>query len=423
VGTSKSSSRAKPLSAAEVFDLPGLAERQIASDRQRTQRFPDLFARKAQRMSASPLAFLRGAAPLFYDVLAARPDLSDGPPGEGWLVGDLHLENFGAYRPDVFAEHEAGKKRPAVFNLNDFDDAIIGPWRFDLLRLMTSLLLGGRELGASGPVALELVDHLFDAWLAAVFDDVEPSRPPAPVEALLEQVRGRTRTALLDARTKIVDGQRRFIRGPRYSELEPHISKAVPAAFAGYLDSVQQADRPDKGSLVILDAALRIAGTGSLGGLRIAVLVEGKGGPNGAWIFDLKEQGAPSASVLLPTPSMAPATRVCTAFRACVELPPRVMGTTQLGKVSMFGRRLAPQEDKLVLRHVKGDDLPALARYLGALLGVAHRRGATRPATSRWSNADRDHLRGSAVTLAAIHEGAYLTLCNRMRALAVASPA
>lgn len=49
-------------------------------------------------MLASPHAFLRGAAPLFYEILAARPDLAAGPPGEGWIVGDMHLENVGAYR-------------------------------------------------------------------------------------------------------------------------------------------------------------------------------------------------------------------------------------------------------------------------------------------------------------------------------------
>ncbi len=48
-------------------------------------------------MSASPLAFLRGSAPLFYEMLAADPDLASGPAGEGVIQGDAHLENFGAF--------------------------------------------------------------------------------------------------------------------------------------------------------------------------------------------------------------------------------------------------------------------------------------------------------------------------------------
>jgi uncharacterized protein (DUF2252 family) len=416
VATEKSSDKA--LAAEALLDVAALAQRQLTADKLRTKRFPELLAQKLQRMSASPLSFLRGSAPLFYEMLAARKDLAAGPPGEGWLVGDLHLENFGAYRPDVFTDNGTGKKRPAVFNLNDFDETVVGPWRFDVLRLTTSLLLAGRELGASGMVALDLADHLVDAWELSVFEGRPPPSPPPPVEALLEQVRSRARTELLDARTELVDGKRRFIRGPRYADLPKEILAALPRAFEAYIASAHEADRPQKGSLAILDAALRIAGTGSLGGLRIAVLVEGKGGPNGGWIFDLKEQGTPSSSVLLPVPPMDPAVRVCTGFRSCIEHPPRVMGTTQIGKTSLFGRRLAPQEDKLVLKRLRNDDLLALAQYLGALLGTAHRRGATKAPTSRWSKSDRDGLRANAVTLAGIHEAIYLALCDRIRHLA-----
>src|ERR1700730_17400717 len=75
-----------------------LARRQLELDRERTTRFPHLFAHKIARMSISPLAFLRGSAPLFYELLDRQPSLSDGPLGDGWIVGDAHLENFGAYR-------------------------------------------------------------------------------------------------------------------------------------------------------------------------------------------------------------------------------------------------------------------------------------------------------------------------------------
>lgn len=403
-----------------ALDPEPLAERQLALDRLRTARFPELLARKLQRMSASPLAFLRGAAPLFYEILAARPDLADGPTGEGWLVGDLHLENFGAYRPDPLGAPETGgkKKAAAVFALNDFDDAIVGPFRLDVLRLTTSLLLGGRELGASGVRALELADLLVEAYARALFDGASPGEEPAPVRALVEQVRGRSKAELLDARTRAVAGKRAFARGPRYADLAPEVRAAVPAAFEAYVASLPAEDRPQKGSLEILDCALRIAGTGSLGGLRVAVLAKGKGGPDGAWIFDMKEQGVPSAAVLLGAPRDRPATRVVTAFRACLERPPRMMATTELGGLSMLVRKLSPQEDKLDLRRLRGPDLPALASYLGALVGAAHARGATAPPTSRWSRGDLAAIRASAVALAGVHEAVYLAFCERVRAMA-----
>ena len=411
------------------FDPGALADRQLTLDRDRTKRFPDLFVRKLQRMSASPLAYLRGAAPLFFEILAAHPDLAEGPGGEGWIVGDMHLENIGAYRPDPLGVAEPAssrgaspKKRVVKFDLNDFDDAIIGPWRLDVLRVATSLLLGGRELGASGLVALDLCDRLLEAWARSAFDGAPVPEAPAPVAALVEQVRARSKTALLDARTEVVGGKRRFVRGPRYAELPAEVVHAVPAAFEQYIAGLPEEDKPHKGSVEIVDCALRIAGTGSLGGLRIGVLVKGKGGLDGGWIFDMKEQGDPSASTILGVPSMVPAERVCTAFHACVQGAPRMMGHTVLrgsggaSKLSMFVRKLSPQEDKLNLRRLKGADLPALAAAMGAVLGTAHARAATK-APKRWAASDLATIRTHAISLAGIHEAIYLELCERMRTL------
>jgi uncharacterized protein (DUF2252 family) len=187
------------------FDPALLARRQIASDRAKTASFPGLFERKLRRMSASPLAFLRGAAPLFYSLLAERPRLAEGPAGEGWLTGDMHLENFGAYRPDPLSFRSAKARRAtrAVFDMNDFDDAIVGPFRFDVLRLTTSLILGGRELGADGVEVLSLCEALLDAYVEAAFGRPRPLVYSAPVEALIEQVRARSRKKLLDGRTEL----------------------------------------------------------------------------------------------------------------------------------------------------------------------------------------------------------------------------
>jgi uncharacterized protein (DUF2252 family) len=339
----------------------------------------------------------------------------------------MHLENVGAYRPDPLGAAEptssresAGSKKQRIvrFDLNDFDDAVIGPWRLDVLRLSTSLLLGGRELGASGIVALELCDLLLDAWARSAFDGAPLPDQPAPIVALCEQVRVRSKTVLLDARTTVTAGKRHFVRGPRYADLSPDVIAAVPAAFETYVASLSDEDRPHKGSLEILDCALRIAGTGSLGGLRIAVLVKGKGGADGGWIFDMKEQGDPSASTILGVPTLVPAERVATAFKTAVERPMRMIGCTTLApsKMSMFVRKLSPQEDKLNLRRLRGADLPALATYLGALLGSAHARAATKT-PKRWAASDLALIRTHAITLAGIHEAIYYALCERMRTL------
>jgi uncharacterized protein (DUF2252 family) len=280
---------------------------------------------------------------------------------------------------------------------------------------VASVILGGRELGADGRRALDLSYELVDAYAKTVFDGGKPPTVPPPVAALVEKVRSRTRKELLDARTELVRGARRFVRGPRYRDLPPKLREKAERAFLKYAKRLPDEDRPSREQLEILDAAFRVAGTGSLGCLRVAVLVRGKGGPDGAWIFDMKEEGIPSAAVLRSPPTLAPAERVLSANRACLEHPPRMIGRTRLGGASIFVRRLMPQEDKLDLGKLKSENLPGLARYLGFLLGSAHRRGATKTPDEPWRRREREMLVDRAITIAGVHEATYLALCRLTR--------
>jgi uncharacterized protein (DUF2252 family) len=396
-----------------------LAHRQLAIDGKRMEDYPDLLAHKAVRMSASPLALLRGSAPLFYELLERHPALAEGPPGDGWLVGDAHLENFGAYRTGALSLEETSKTRAnerVAFDLNDFDDAFVGPWRFDVLRLLTSLILGGREMGADGPRTLELCDTLITTYTDAAFHRRKTPPPPQVVAALVNKVRTRTREQLLDARTRVErGGGRRFVRGARYVSLPEKLRAKAERAFAKYVRRLARGERAPDEALEPVDAAFRIAGTGSLGCLRIAMLTRGKGGRDGAWIFDMKEEGVPSAACLVKPPRAEPAERVLEAVRSCVERPPRMVGTTRLRGTSMFVRRLAPQEDKLDLTKLDADDLAPLARHLGALLGSAHRRGARRAPKKPWSAPDQARILANAIALAGAHEAMYLAYCALIR--------
>ncbi len=388
----------------------GLAARQMTLDVARTRRFPSLLERKDARMMLSPLAFLRGAAPLFYEILASRPDLADGPRGEGWLSGDLHLENFGAYRTHPLHDKESD----VVFGLNDFDDAFVGPFYYDVLRLVTSLLLGAREMRLRGPDAVVVGHSLVDAYVAAAFDDNRLPDAPLPVTRLLDQVRKRTRLAFLNSRTHVVDKKRTFVRGPRYQSLSLELQKQARKAFARYAKVLEKSGEARGEHLEIKDLALRIAGTGSLGGLRVAVLVCGHGGKDGGFIFDMKEQGTPSSAILVEPPKLSPATRVITAMRACSASPPTLLGETTLGKTSMFVRKLMPQEDKIDFSRLALPDIAPLGRYLGALTGKAHARGATKMPKTAWSRADKEHVIRNAIELAGMHEGAYLAIAETL---------
>jgi uncharacterized protein (DUF2252 family) len=394
-----------------------LAEKQLERDKTATAWFPGLLERKLTRMAASPLSYLRGAAPLFYGLLAEYPEFRDGPGGEGWLCGDAHLENFGVYR----TERGEGKSNrgatteedPVVFDVNDFDETFMGPFRFDVLRLVTSLILGGHELGADGKESVGLSTALVDAYAATSFDGTLLPAIPVPVRRLLEKVEHRSHHDLLERRTEVVKGSRKFVLGDRYAALPAELAQGAVEAFGRYAAAPGRARFP-KERFDVLDVAFRVAGTGSLGALRVAVLARGKGGADGAWIFDMKEERAVSAASLIEPPSELPAKRVLAGVSACLEHPPRMIGTTELGETSLFVRRLAPQEDKLDLTRLEHDDLAPLARYLGALLGLAHRRGAIKPSSGAWSVPERRALIDAAIVIAGIHEASYLAMCRLM---------
>ena len=389
------------------LDALALARRQLDADEAATHAVAGLRDHKVARMAVSPLAFLRGSAGLFYTLLKEHPALAAGPDGTGLIVGDLHVENFGAFRADAVEDDDA----ETVFDINDFDDANVAPLRWDVLRLATSLLLGGRALGADGPSSLATCDALLSSYARHLAHDAEPSPAPPTVQALVARSATRTRARFLDGRTEVLHGQRRFVRGDRYRDLDARLARAVPRCFADYVGSLDAALRPAESHLEIVDAAFRIAGTGSLGRTRVAVLVRGKGGRDGHWIFDLKEQGDPSSAVLVPPSVANGAQRVLEAMRWCLARPPRMAGTSTLLGATMLGRRLAPQEDKLELASVPRAELADLAAYLGSLTARAHLRGTVH-APPRWKPADVAMLRANAVVLAGIHEAADLAYCH-----------
>jgi uncharacterized protein (DUF2252 family) len=241
--------------------------------------------------------------------------------------------------------------------------------------------------------------------------------PPVPqaVSLLIEKVDGRSRRKLLEDRTVASGTTRHFVRGDRYVDVAPEVAQAVPAALRTFAERTAETGGPKPEQLEILDIAFRIAGTGSLGSLRVAVLTRGKGGDDGGWLFDLKEQPGSSVDVLAPSvTSTSRAQDVENAFRVCVEQPPRMLGTSRLGETDVLVRRLTPQEDKLSLARLEPEQLPELARYLGALLGSAHRRGRAAEFPD-WTARQRRGLLERAVTLAGVHESVYLELCLLLR--------
>ena len=248
----------------------------------------ELVRLKYRRMNENLFAFFRGTNHLFA---AAWPGLVPLDPGPSILIcGDLHLENFGAYRAE---------DGDFLFDINDFDEALIAPCSLDLVRCSTSILLAAEVWGLSPIQAMRMVLGYLDRYRATVAEDVGGQHLDrvshadefGPIEDLLGDCSLGTQVRLLDHMTK-VDGS--GVRSIRRSDGKfPTIGKSKAAAVVEAVEAYGRAIGRAEAYKVV-DVSARIAGIGSLGVPRYVVVVEGDGSPDGNRLLDLKATGPSS---------------------------------------------------------------------------------------------------------------------------------
>ena len=195
-------------------------------ERQAQTRVPELVPIRYGRMLVSPFTFYRGAAAIMAADLAATP--RSGLHAQ--CCGDAHLSNFG-----VFASPE----RRLVFDLNDFDETLPGPWEWDVKRLATSVLIAARDNGftpkqedrAVGETAAAYREAMaafaamgnLEVWYAHL--DVESVLAELGSQLTPEMVR-RTEKTLAKARTR--DSISAFSKLTRLVDGEPRIAADPP---------------------------------------------------------------------------------------------------------------------------------------------------------------------------------------------------
>lgn len=331
---------------------------------------------KLDRLCASPFGFLRGTFHLFVADWATFGDDPLGPGAAQPIVGDLHLENFGAFRSAA---------DPAVFDVNDFDEAGPGTPALDLARLCTSIVLADDRHGDARAVAR--IGSFVDAWVAAVrspdLREAHDDEAPPVVRALLAEADDASRAAWLERRVKGEAGARRFKASDKYQPVaDPVLRAAIAAGVQGFAAGCR--DKPDvPGWPRVLDVATRIAGTGSLGRFRWAVLIDGKHGkPGKEHILELKES-LPSLLVVAGNATVRgeeagddPAAQVIATQRRLQGAPPAWLGTAAVDGRTFTVRELQPTEAKLDVTSLSPSELDALCGACGAVLARLHLRGS-----------------------------------------------
>lgn len=207
---------------------------------------PRGFRTKFRKMAADPFAFYRGSACLFYADLADLDDRwADDRTSRVWIHGDLHAENFGTYMND---------EGLLVFDVNDFDEAYLGHFSWDIRRFVTSLALMCWQKALPEDGVHQLAAVYLHAYVEQVRrylktdDDIDEfalrlDNTDGPVHSVLLAARAQKRVALLESMTVVDDHERRFVDDDAARHLNASERSMVLAAFGRYLETIPPSKR------------------------------------------------------------------------------------------------------------------------------------------------------------------------------------
>jgi uncharacterized protein (DUF2252 family) len=240
---------------------------------------PEAFRQKFRKMAAGPFAFYRGSACLFYADMESEEDRwADERTSRVWIQGDLHAENFGTYMAGdgVF-----------VFDVNDFDEAYLGHFTWDIKRMVASVALLAWMKAISDADIASLIETYVRAYVEQVRYFVESDRDheyalrldttDGEVREILLETRLNTRVDLLDKLTLVNENvERRFRRSSGVRELDSDERARVHAAYKAYLETIPETQRFRSLTYEVKDIVGRQGfGIGSAGLPAYNVLVEG----------------------------------------------------------------------------------------------------------------------------------------------------
>ena len=336
------------------------------------------------RMALSPFAFLRGSAVIMASDLSTTPVMGIHVQS----CGDAHLSNFGIY---------ATPERKLVFDLNDFDETLPGPWEWDVKRLAASIILVGRQNGFTPEenrlAVLALVQsyrlnmrefmtrtHL-NIWYTAIdLQNIMESvgdKQQKLVRKAAEHSQRHTSTQIFPKLTKLVDGQYRIKDEPPLIE-HYHDNVTLEELWASY--DAYVATLPEERLVLLnryhpIDLAQKVVGVGSVGTVCAIVLLMGDNDFEDPLFLQIKEA---QASVLEPYVSASAypnhAQRVVIGQRLMQASSDIFLGWSKLGSRDFYIRQLRDMKLSVEVERMDQKTFVKYIRVCGAALARAHAR-------------------------------------------------
>src|SRR5262245_27664877 len=377
-------------------------------ERQARTRAPELVPIRHGRMLVSAFAFYRGAAA----IMAA--DLSETPSSgfEVQLCGDAHLENFGAY---------AAPDRQLVFDCNDFDETLPGPWEWDVKRLAASFSVAGRERGFEEARRRAIVatavggyraamrrlanEGNLDVWyerldISAIVDqwsDAATKKERKRFERNVAKARTKDSMRAFSKLTHEVNGDTRIISAPPlivpfdelFADQWEAAEERLSVVLAEYRDTLSDERRHLLDQFRYVHAARKVVGVGSVGTRAYIVLLLGRDGRDPLFL-QAKEA---EASVLEPYVAASAydhhGRRVVEGQRLMQAASDSFLGWLRAegpdGKErDFYVRQLWDQKGSALVDVMSVGQMTAYAQICGSTLARAHARSGDRIAIASY---------------------------------------
>ena len=336
-------------------------------------RIPSLLPIKWSHMASSPFGFFRGAVPLMAADLAHLP--RTGLMAQ--ICGDAHVQNMGAF--------EAPDGR-LIFDINDFDESIIGPWEWDVKRMAASLVLAGREAGNSekqcGNAVLAFARwyrvwmHRFSQMPSVELARFQVYREIDPVRSVLRKAERATPVHNLEKLTVLRAGKHVFRdRKPTQYHVSKQEADLAVASLRAYPRTLLRERAHFFLQYRVEDVAFRVVGTGSVG-LRDYVVLMFGGAISDPLFIQIKEEPGSAYAPYLPHSPVArhQGQRVAEGGRAMQMQSDIFLGWTSIGRRDYVVRQLRDHKAGIEEEDLKGRGLLEYAEMCGELLSKGHAR-------------------------------------------------
>ena len=307
---------------------------------------PDMVQAKYKLMAENMFRFYRGTCHLFYEDLSTAKTIPPSPLT--WICGDLHLENFGSYK---------GDNRLVYFDLNDFDESILAPAAWELVRMVTSILIAFDSLKIEHKKALHMAELFLRTYSATLSKGkayyIERNTAKGIVCSFLSAVAKRKKKGLLQKRTHknndelaiLLDDSRHFVIEPFLKrELEHHITQWI----------IYNHDSPY--NYEVIDVVFRLAGTGSVGVKRYAFLLKSIKEKGKYLLVDMKQARASSLLPFINVPQPrweSEAERVVAVQQRMQNIPPALLSYSIFKDEPYLIQEMQPEKDSINFKLIK----------------------------------------------------------------------